>query len=334
MAVSKKEARVEALTALAFILPNVLGFVVFELFPIVSSLVLSLFNWSPLSGTASFKASAQFVGLQNFWGVTGFHTHPGSSALFTNDPNFWRFMGNTAFMMLGIPLSIFGSLILASLLSRKIKGAPLFITVFFLPSIVAGVATFVLWSVLLNPESGVVNAILGAAGVASPIRAVAHWIGLEDPLLWHKSITWAKPALIMMGLWGSIGGYNMVLYLAALQSIPPALYEAAEIDGAGAYHKFRHITWPMVSPTTFFIFTMALIYGFQGGFDAAYVMTQGGPAGATTTISYYIYNLAFSRRFEMGYASAVAWVLFIISFVLAMVNWRYGRRHVHGELGV
>jgi multiple sugar transport system permease protein len=224
--------------------------------------------------------------------------------------------------------------VLANLLSRKIRGAPLFITVFFLPSIVTGVATFVLWGVLLNPESGVVNAVLGLAGLDVPVRVLASWLHLQDPLLWLKSETWAKPALILVGLWGSIGGYNMVLYLAALQSIPPALYEAADIDGANAFQKFWHVTWPMVSPTTFFIFTMALIRGFQGGFAAAYVMTEGGPAGATTTISYYIYNLAFSRRFEMGYACAVAWVLFIITFILALINWRYTRRRVYGEFGV
>jgi len=333
VAATKREVKVEALTALAFILPNVLGFAVFMLFPIVASLVLSMFNWSPLHGAAHFSESAQFVGLSNFWSVVGFHTHQ-AGGLFANDAQFWRFLGNTVFLMLGIPFSILGSLLLASLLSRKIRGAPLFITVFFLPSIVTGVATFVLWGVLLNPESGVINALLGMAGLDLPIRGLAQWLGVQDPLLWHKSVTWAKPALILMGLWGSIGGYNMVLYLAALQSIPPTLYEAAEIDGANAFQKFRHVTWPMVSPTTFFIFTMALIRGFQGGFSAAYVMTEGGPAGATTTISYYIYNLAFSRRFEMGYASAVAWVLFIVTFALAMLNWRYGRRRVHGEFGV
>ena len=102
----------------------------------------------------------------------------------------------------------------------------------------------------------------------------------------------------------------------------------------GSFQRFLHITWPMVSPTTFFIFTMSLIGGFQGGFAAAYIMTQGGPAGSTTTVSYYIYNLAFSRSFEMGYASAVAWVLFLITFALTLVNWRYGRARVHGEFGV
>ncbi len=333
MAVSKKERRVEVLAALLFILPNLLGFLVFMLFPIVASALLSLFNWSPLHGAARFTETADFMGLQNFWSVIGAHTH-GDGSWHLNDPYFWKYLGNTVILMAGIPLSIIGSLLLANLLNRKIKGAPFFITVFFLPSIVTGVAVFVLWGVLLNPESGLVNAFLDLIGVAGPIKSLAAALGVENPLLWHKSETWAKPALIMIRLWASIGGYNMVLYLAALQSIPQDLYEAAEMDGAGAFQKFIHVTWPMVSPTTFFILTMSLIRGFQGGFTVAYVMTQGGPAGATTTLSYYIYNLAFSRRFEMGYASAVAWILFIIVFVLSLLNWRYGRRRVYGEMGV
>ncbi len=333
MAVSKKERRVEVLAALLFILPNLLGFMVFMLLPIIASAGLSLFNWSPLHGAGRFTETADFMGLQNFWSVIGVHAH-GDGSWHINDPYFWKYLGNTVILMAGIPISIIGSLLLANLLNRRIKGAPFFITVFFLPSIVTGVATFVLWGVLLNPESGLVNAFLDLVGVAGPIRALAGALGVESPLLWHTSETWAKPALIMIRLWATIGGYNMVLYLAALQSIPQDLYEAAEIDGAGAFHKFVHVTWPMVSPTTFFIFTMSLIRGFQGGFAVAYVMTQGGPAGATTTLSYYIYNLAFSRRFEMGYASAVAWILFIIVFILSLINWRYGRRRVHGEMGV
>ncbi len=331
MAVSSKESRVEALTALLFIMPNVLGFMVFLLFPIAASLLLAMFRWSPLHGARQFAETAEFLGLSNFWSVIGVHTHGGSWQV--NDPYFWKYLGNTVFLMLGIPISIIGSLFIANLLNKKIKGAPFFITVFFLPSIVTGVATFVLWGVLLNPESGMMNALLSMVGLAQPVSALAAALSIENPLLWHTSELWAKPTLILIQLWASIGGYNMVLYLAALQSIPDSLYEAAEIDGAGAFHKFVHVTWPMVSPTTFFIFTMSLITGFQGGFTVAYVMTEGGPAGATTTISYYIYNLAFSRQFDMGYASAVAWVLFVITLVLSLVNWRYGRRRVHGEFG-
>ncbi len=314
-----KRRRMEALAALAFILPNMAGFLAFTLFPVVVSLALSFFNWSPLHGTAAFGETAEFVGLGNFWGVIGAHSHPDGSA-HLNDYYFWRYLGNTIFLMFGIPFSILGSLFIANLLSTKIKGAALFMIVFFLPSVVSGVPTFMIWSVLLNPDSGLVNAALGLVGIEGP--------------LWLYSMAWAKPSLVLMGWWASIGGYNMVLYLAALQSIPNELYEAAEIDGAGAFQKFRHITWPMVSPTTFFIFTMSLIHGFQGGFAAAYIMTEGGPAGSTTMLSYYIYNLAFSRRFNMGYASAVAWVLFLITLVLSIINWRYGRRRVHGEFDV
>ncbi|MFP4381576.1 MAG: carbohydrate ABC transporter permease [Candidatus Sumerlaeia bacterium] len=309
--------RHETMAALLFLLPNALGFLIFSFLPIIASLTLAFFRWSPLSGMDQFFETLDFVGLKNFWGVIGFHGHE-ESGLFANDPYFWKYLYNTVFLMMGIPVSIMGSLILASLLNRRLRGTRLFVTVFFLPSITSGVATFAIWLGLLNPETGLMNAILGAIGIPGPD--------------WLNSVAWAKPSLIMMGLWGSIGGYNMVLYIAALQTIPTELYEAAEIDGAGALHKFRYITWPMVSPTTFFIFTMSIIGGFQGGFAAAYIMTRGGPLGSTTSISYYIFNLAFSRNFEMGYASAVAWVLFLITFVLSVINWKYGRKKVHGEL--
>jgi multiple sugar transport system permease protein len=314
-----KRARHEMLVALAFILPNLCGFLIFSLLPIVASLVLSFFQWSPLSPEGGFLTGGEFVGFDNFWWIAGLHTHEDGS-VHANDPLFWKYLYNTMFLMLGIPISIVGSLILASLLKRKLRGRSLLITAFFLPSITSGVATYTMWIALLNGDAGVINAGLAAVGIDGPD--------------WLQSVTWAKPALIMMNLWGSIGGFNMVLYLAALQSIPTELYEAAEIDGAGALARFRHITWPMVSPTTFFIFTMALIGGFQGGFAMAYIMTQGGPSGSTTTISYYIYNLAFSRQCEMGYASAVAWILFLITFGLSVINWKYGRRRVHGEFGV
>jgi multiple sugar transport system permease protein len=125
-----------------------------------------------------------------------------------------------------------------------------------------------------------------------------------------------------------MGGYNMVLYLAGLQGIDPELYEAAGIDGANKWQKFWNVTWPMLTPTTFFIFIMSMMGGFQGGFDAAYVMTGGGPAGSTTTIMYYIYNNAF-QWFKMGYAAAIAWVLFILVFIVTLINWKVGGKLVH-----
>ena len=130
-----------------------------------------------------------------------------------------------------------------------------------------------------------------------------------------------------MGLWAGLGGYNCILYLAALQGVPRDLYEAAEVDGANPWQRFRYVTWPSISPTTFFIFIMGIIGGFQAGFMQAYLMTGGGPAGATTTINYYIYNNAY-QWFKMGYASSIAWILFILVFVVTLMNWRFGGRKV------
>ena len=160
--------------------------------------------------------------------------------------------------------------------------------------------------------------------INSLIEATFSLVGLKvTGPDWLGDPTWAKPALIVMGLWSGVGGINMILYLAALQGINPELYEAAEIDGAGRWSKFWAITWPLLSPTTFFITVVSTIGGFQGGFQAAFIMTQGGPAGSTTTLSYYIHNNAYVF-YRMGYAASIAWVLFLCVFVVTVINWRYG----------
>lgn len=150
---------------------------------------------------------------------------------------------------------------------------------------------------------------------------------LTNPPDWLGTVQWAKPSMILMGLWGGLGGYNMILYLAALQGVPGSYYEAAEIDGAGPWAKFWSVTWPMISPTTFFILVMSIIGGFQGGFMVADVMTGGGPAGSTTTIEYYLYQTAF-QKFNMGYASAIAWFLFAVILVMTLATWKLGGRVV------
>ena len=147
---------------------------------------------------------------------------------------------------------------------------------------------------------------------------------------WLGAVQWAKPSLILMGLWGGLGGYNMILYLAALQGVPTSYYEAAEIDGAGPWQKFWAVTWPMISPTTFFILVMSVIGGFQGGFMVANIMTGGGPAGSTTTVEYYLYQTAF-EKFNMGYASAIAWFLFAVILLMTLLTWRIGGRVVTYE---
>ena len=153
---------------------------------------------------------------------------------------------------------------------------------------------------------------------------------LANPPDWLGTVQWAKPSLIIMGLWGGLGGTNMILYLAALQGVPSSLYEAAAIDGAGPWAKFWSVTWPMISPTTFFILIMSIIGGFQGGFMVANVMTGGGPAGSTTTIEYYLYQTAF-MKFNMGYASAIAWFLFAVILVLTLLTWKLGGKVVTYE---
>lgn len=280
-----------------FLLPNFAGFLVFTSLPVLASLLLAFVKWDLLTGVAGI----QWVGVQNF--IT-----------LMKDHHFWKYVGNTMFLMMGIPIGMFASLGLALVMNRKLRGIVFFRTVYFLPSISAGVALCVLWRWIYEPDFGLLNSFLANVGINGP-----QWLG---------STVWAKPALMIMALWTGMGGYNMILYLAGLQGVDPELYEAAEIDGASGWQKFWNVTWPMLTPTTFFIFVMSVIGGFQGGFEAAYIMTGGGPAGATTTISYYIYTNAY-QWFKMGYAASIAWFLFVVILVVTLFNWKYGGKVVH-----
>lgn len=168
-------------------------------------------------------------------------------------------------------------------------------------------------------------------GISSVFYHLPAWAGNSEGLLppkWLAEYHWAKPAIMMMGLWGSVGSNNMLLYLAGLNNVPQELYEAADIDGASKPQRFWHITWPQLAPVTFFIFIMSVIHGLQGGFEMARVMTQGGPAGATTTLSYFIFTEGFTTG-RLGYASSVAWALFILVFSVTMFNWKFGSRYVN-----
>jgi multiple sugar transport system permease protein len=185
-----------------------------------------------------------------------------------------------------------------------------------------GLGTEVALALLLIP----VMLILAAAMVIGPTLPAVATVGIPAPD-WLGDYYWAKPALMIMGLWAAIGSNNMILYLAGLSNISPELYEAADMDGATGTQRFWHITWPQLAPVTFFISIMSVIHGLQGGFEMARTMTLGGPAGSTTTLSYFIYNEGFETG-RIGYASAVAWVLFALVFVISMINFRYGNRHV------
>lgn len=301
----------DAVWAYAFLLPSVVGFALFTALPVVASLALSFYKWDIITWPPTF------AGLENFTRLVGWHREV--AGWVPNDPLFWKYTSNTVFLMLAIPVHMLGSLLLAGLLNQRLKGLVFFRTIFFLPTISSGVAIVLLWWWLYNPEFGPVNRGIEALGdlLRLPLRG-PQWLTDE---------AWAKPALMLMGVWMVVGGYNMVLYLAALQGIPKELYESAEIDGAGSWHKFWAITWPMISPTTFFILTMSIIGGFQGGFTFAYIMTRGGPNGATTTLEYYIFNNLFVYQ-HAGYAAAIAWLLFVVLFLVTLIQWRSGRRWV------
>lgn len=290
----------ETIAAYAFLAPNLLGFLIFTSIPVGASLFLSFVKWDLLTPPS-------FVGFDNF------------IRLF-QDENFWYYCWNTVYLMLAIPIGMAGSLLLAIGMNQKLKGIVFFRTVYFLPTLCSGVAIYMLWRLIYNPEFGVLNSMISGFG---------NMIGISmTGPMWLQDEAWAKPALIIMGVWQTVGGYNMILYLAALQGVPRDLYDAAEVDGASSYQKFWNVTWPQISPTTFFIAIMGVIGGFQAGFDPAYIMTGGGPNGSTTTIIYHIYNNAFKWH-NMGDAAAAAWFLFIIVLLFTMLQWRFFGRQVH-----
>ncbi len=308
-------------TAMLFLAPNFLGFLVFTAGPVLFSLVVSFSNWN-LQRTEPFG----WIGLQNY------------RELFA-DTRFWLYFLNTLYLMLGIPITIAGSLFVALLLNQKLRGILVYRTLFYLPSFTSGVALMILWKALYNPDFGPINAALGALrdllglqGLELPrwLGSMASLVGLhpeEVRLTWQYVGLGARDAIIIMGIWTAIGGNNMLLYLAALSNLPQDLVEAAQIDGAGKWQVFRHVIWPQLAPTTFFIVIMSVIGGLQGGFEQARIMTGGGPAGTTTTLSYYIYNKAFTE-FQIGYASAVSWVLFVMIFGFTLAYWKSARKEL------
>ena len=291
----------EGVAAYGFLLPNLVGFLLFTSIPVLASLLLSFVRWDLLSWPPDF------IGLGNYTELI-------------RDPYFWKYCWNTVYLMLAIPISMAGSLILALALNQKLKGIVIYRTIYFLPTLCSGVAIYMLWRLIYNPEFGVFNSLIANLG------DLLH-LSLRGPQ-WLTDENWAKPALIIMSIWQTVGGYNMVLYLAALQGVPRDLYDAAEVDGANGWQKFWAVTWPQISPTTFFIAIMSVIGGFQAGFDPAYIMTGGGPNGSTTTLIFYLYNNAFQWH-HMGYAASLAWVLFMVVFTFTLFQWLGFGKSVH-----
>lgn len=316
-----KSRQCDLLSAIGFLLPNLLGFAMFTAGPVLFSLVMSFSNWN-LQRTIPF----QWIGFGNFIELL-------------HDPQFWLYFVNTVYLMLGMPIAIAGSLFLAILLSQRLHGIVVYRTLFYLPSFTNGVALMILWKALYNPDFGPINVLINWFAQAFHLNihapqwllSTSNLLGLDVEQVRLVAKQWgvgARDALIIMGIWIAIGGNNMLLYLAALTNVPQELVEAAQLDGAGRWGVFRHVTIPQLAPTTFFIIVMSFIGGLQGGFEQARVMTQGGPAGTTTTLAYYIYTKAF-EEFQIGYASAIAWTLFAMIFVMTAINWKFGSKELN-----
>ncbi len=280
----------ETFAAYAFLLPSILVFIVFTFFPVIFSIVASFLRWN-----LPYKPMA--AGFENY---TALVNSPVTA------PVFWQSVWNTFYFMLGIPINMFLALLLALALNRRLPGVALFRTAFFLPTITSMAAISVVWIWLYHPaDYGLFNSLLIELGLP-----VQRW--LRDPAL-------AMPCLILMGVWHGIG-YNIVIFLAGLQAIPRELYEVAEIDGAGAGAKFLYVTWPQLSPTTFYILVIGVINSLQA-FTEIDVMTQGGPLNVTTTLAYYLYQEAF-QYFRIGMGSTVAVILFILLLLFTLLQFK------------
>lgn len=272
-----------------FVGPGLAGLLLFTVGPILSSLVLTLYEWDLLT-------SPRFVGLDNFRRLV-------------EDDDFWAALRHTLTFIAGyVPLVMVLALRVAMALNARLPGLTVLRTAYFLPVVSSWVAVALLWSWLFNPRFGLVNYLLGTVGITGP-----GW--LFDP-------AWAMPTIVLTSVWKDLG-FVMIIFLAGLQAIPRDFYEAAALDGAGAVERFRAITLPLLAPTTFFVGVISIINSFQV-FDQVWVMTEGGPAGATSVLVERVVRHAFSYG-EMGYAAAISWVLFLLVFAATLIQFRLQR---------
>jgi multiple sugar transport system permease protein len=299
---SGKLQREQMFWAYVFLLPWMIGLVVFILGPILFSLGLSFFNYT-------LGREATFVGLANW------------TKAFTQDELFWPSLTRTfLYTAIVVPLSVFGALMTAVLLNQRLRATTFYRTVFFMPHLTPIVAATFIWLWLLNPQYGLLDEVIWQIGFH------LTGTGFKGPG-WFSDPNWALPALMLVALWAAIGGNMMVIFLAGLQGIPQELYEAASIDGANTRDRFWHITLPMISPTLFFNGILALIAAFQT-FETAFIGTKGGPAYATWLYSLHIYRTSF-EFFDMGYASTLAWILFVALSMFTFLQFRSARNWVY-----
>lgn len=277
-----------------YLAPTIIGLFLFSAGAVIMSFLISFTKWDIIN-------PPKFVGLQNY-------------IIIFQSELFWKVFGNTFYyVILNVPPSIVIPLIIAVLLNQRLKGINIFRSIYFLPVISSIVAVALVWSWLYNPEFGLINYVL------------KKFFNIDGPR-WLEDENWAMPAMVIMNVWKSMG-YNMVLFLAGLQNIPDSLYEVSEIDGASGIKKFFNITLPLLSPTTFFVFIITIISSFQV-FEQTYILTKGGPANSTLTLSYYIYQNAF-LYLRMGYSSALSYILFGIIFIITLLQFKYQKKWVH-----
>lgn len=288
-----------------FLLPSLAGFLLFVILPVLGSFWLSL-------GELKLSGQFEFLGLSNYRQLQ-------------RDPVFWRAVGNTAYFMVTIvPLQLALGLLIALALHQPLRGKLVYRVIYFMPVVTTIVAGAIVFQFLLNRDYGLISEIFWTLN---------RWTGLPiQPPNFLGDPDWQKPSVVLLTLWKNTG-FTMVIYLAALQGVPQELYDAAHVDGASSWQRFRNVTVPLISPTTFFLFILQMIGAFQL-FTEAFVMTRGSggaPAQATLTVVYYIYQNAFSFT-KMGKASAIAWFLFFFIFLFTLIQTRLQRRWVYYEV--
>lgn len=306
--IKSRMQRKEAIEGYLCIAPWLTGFVFLTAGAVLFSFIMSLTKWDMIN-------PAKFVGTANY------------SEILFDDYRFRQSLKVTAiYAGCAVPMGLVCSLALAMLLNMKVKGMQGFRSIFYIPAILPGAAVAMVWTMVLRPQpSGIFNAILGKIWDAAPFLTTVF--NGKPPFPWLTSPDWVLPSFIIMSLWGVGGG--MIIYLAGLQSVPTQLYEAAEIDGAGSWQKFRNVTLPMISPTLFFNLIMGIIGSFQV-FTSSFIMTMGGPANASLFYVLYLYQKAF-KYLQMGYACALAWILFAIILTLTLIVFRSSKAWVYYE---
>ena len=286
----------QQLTGYLFIAPSFLGMVLFMLVPFFFATFLSFAEWNHLQGLASMA----FVGVKNYLAMI-------QDTWFTAS-----LRNNFIYSFAGVPISVFLAVVVAFFLNDKVFGKSLLRAMFFFPYITNGVAVYYVWMLLFQPRTGPINMMLSSLGISNLPK-------------WLMSTEWALPALIIINVWATVG-YNVIIYVANMQNISTDVYEAAEIDGASGAKKFFYITFPLLTPSTFFLLTTGIISSFKV-FGVVAALTQGGPIRATSVLAYYIYITAF-RYYNMGYSAAMSVVLFLIILVITMVQWKLQKKWV------